>query len=327
MRIAIVGDLNDLSAAYVAWLAERRGFEVLRLAEDLLGDLWDFRLDVEERRGELRYGATWLPLESLDGAFVRLNPKPSLPPQLEGLDPDAARVVLLERRYGLHLLLEALPGMVVNRPNSGRSNGSKPFQMNRLEALGFRVPRWRVTNQPEAARAFLATCPEGAIYKSSSGLRSRVRRAGDELFDILQGSVPVLLQEYIPGDDVRIHAVGRTTFATRIEGEGLDYRFDEEENRYTAMEAPEEIRELCIRISEVEGLELSGTDFRVDADGGWWCLETNPVPTFLPYESAAGHRIADTVLEHIARARQLVPLPRVPVSLHAQQPEGVVVGA
>ena len=46
-------------------------------------------------------------------------------------------------------------------------------------------------------------------------------------------------------------------------------------------------------------LSLSGFDFRRTDDDVWWCLEMNPVPTFLPYEASTGHPIGDAILDFI----------------------------
>lgn len=306
MRIAIVGDLEDLSSAYFAWVARERGAEVIELSEDTLGDAWSYRLRSIEARpdaggGHLTIEGEAIPLESLDGAFVRLNPHPDLPATLRDLPELLTAPYTMERRYGLHRLLESIPGLVVNLPSAGRSNSSKPYQMARLVAAGLEVPRWVVTNRPDDAQDFLASCPRGAIYKSCSGLRSQVRKVDEALLDQLEDSCPVLIQEYIPGDDVRIHTVGTGhTFASRIESSGIDYRFDEGENRYTAIEAPSAVRDLCLAAAADEGLHLAGIDFRVSPEGRWWCLEINPVPTYLPYEVAAGHPIASTVLDLMA---------------------------
>lgn len=301
MRIAVVGDLEDLSNAYFAWVVRERGAEVVELAEARLGEDWSFRL--AKGGGRLELDGESLAFDALDGAFVRLNPAPGLPEALAGLPDDLARSYTLERRYGLHLLLDALPGTVVNPPSAGRSNSSKPFQMGLLAAGGLAVPPWRVTTRREDAEAFLARCPEGAVYKACSGLRSEVRRVDDALLERLAASCPVLLQEYVPGSDVRIHTVGERTFASRIDSTGVDYRFADTENRYTAVKAPAGVAARCVEIARREGLVLAGFDFRVHPDGRWLCLEVNPVPTFLPYEAAAGHPIADAVLEHMAQAR------------------------
>ena len=42
MPICIVGDLRDLTAVYMGWLARRRQLDVLELSEDRIGDDWYF---------------------------------------------------------------------------------------------------------------------------------------------------------------------------------------------------------------------------------------------------------------------------------------------
>jgi len=42
---------------------------------------------------------------------------------------------------------------------------------------------------------------------------------------------------------------------------------------------------------------VAGFDFRVTPDGDWYCLEMNPVPTFLPYEMATSQRIGEAILD------------------------------
>ncbi len=168
MRICVVGDSEDLSAAYVTWLAERRGVEVLTLPEDRLGLDWSFR--TEDGDGAIEAGAKTHAFGEIDGAFVRLNPRPAVDEAL-GVPESVESVYAIERRHGVQWLLDEAPFPVVNRPSRGRSNGSKPYQMLELAAVGLRVPRWVVTNEPTQARRFLETCDAGAVYKACSGLR------------------------------------------------------------------------------------------------------------------------------------------------------------
>ena len=44
MQICIIGDDNDLSAAYIGWLAEKRGANVITLSEGDYGIGWTFRM-------------------------------------------------------------------------------------------------------------------------------------------------------------------------------------------------------------------------------------------------------------------------------------------
>lgn len=302
MPVCIVGDHEDLSAVYLGWLAERRGVEGVLLREDRYGLDWHLHLrgGTDDR---VVIGARSLPMPEVRGAFVRFHPQPAVAEEL-GLPAEAAPVLALERRYSLHWWLDRAPFPVVNRPHAGRSNASKPQHMRELERAGFDIPDWLVTNRPDPAAEFVGAAPAGAVYKASSGLRSHVRRAGDQLLERLSaGTAPVLIQRYIPGLDVRIHVVGARTFATAIHSDVMDYRFDEEQATYAPASPPRDLLARCVRAAAAAGLALAGLDFRHGDDGRWWCLEMNPVPTFLPYEAGAGHPIGDAVLDHLLGSR------------------------
>ncbi|GJL53354.1 MAG: hypothetical protein NPIRA02_04860 [Nitrospirales bacterium] len=298
MRICVVGDPEDLSAAYLIWLAKRRGAEVIVLSENDLGLNWRFQVPRHPEKSTITMHDRVFSVHDIHGAFVRLNPKPVVHDRL-GVPPEAEHIYVMERRYGLHWLLNEVPFPVINRPCAGRSNSSKPYQMMLLERHEFAVPRWRVTNDPKVMADFLAECQNGAIYKASSGLRSRVRRVDETLFTLMaEGTSPAVVQQYIPGFDVRIHVIGRTTFATQIRSHGIDYRFESEGVEYSRIEVPPLIQSLCIKTAASEGLILAGFDFRKTVQDEWWCLEMNPVPTFLPYEASTGHPIGDTILDY-----------------------------
>jgi hypothetical protein len=301
--LCLIGDPEDLSSAYVQWLAERRDAEVEMLAEHRLGLDWSVRTQAGGG-GSITVGARTIDFDAVDGAFVRFNPRPPGAEEI-ALDPEASAVLALERRYGLHWWLDHAPFPVVNRPAAGRSNGSKPYQMRRLTASGFAVPGWFVTNDAARAERFLGACPDGAVYKACSGLRSHVRRAGPELLDRLAaGTAPVLIQRFVPGGDVRVHVVAGRTFATEVRSTAVDYRFDDEAAAdYAPASPPPELLTCCAAFAAAEGLSLAGLDFRLDGDGRWWCLESNPVPTFLPYEAGAGHPIGDAVLDLLLGVR------------------------
>jgi hypothetical protein len=224
MTIALLGDPDDLAIAYISWLAGRRQIETVLAPEATLGVDWRFSLDSRSGERLLRVGACVLDLDTLDGIFVRLSPQPPLPDGLS-LDPAAQALFTHERREGLHHLLQTVKCPVVNRPSGGRANASKPLQMSQLSNAGFTVPRWVVTNRADAATAFAGRAPCEVIYKATSGLRSRVRRVDDQLRERLAaGTTPTVIQEYIPGRDVRVHTVGDRAFATEMVSEGVDYR-------------------------------------------------------------------------------------------------------
>ena len=304
MTICLIGDHRDLSLTYVGWLARRREIEVLLLDEEQLGVEWEFGYDPTLGAGRVSQRGATFTFESIRGAVVRFNPQPAMPEGVT-LPRDEEVLMIVERRLAIEHLLNVAPFAVANRPNCGRSNGSKPYQMATLAGLGFEVPRWLATNDEAAAKEFVAEHNGRVICKSCSGLRSRVRFVSDELFERMKdGTSPVLLQDWVPGRDVRVHVVSGVAFGTEIVSDGVDYRFDGGAQEYRVCSVPPGVAELCLRVLELEGLIIAGLDFRVTPEGAWYCLESNPVPTFLPYEMMTGQPIGDALLDALIAANR-----------------------
>lgn len=304
--IAIIGNTEDLCATYVAWAARQRQCEVIELPEDELGVRWSYGFDDHSPSGgAFIVDDERIPFASLSGIFVRLFHRPSLPQAAAGVAPDREALLIVERRAALQHFLACFPAAVMNPPSAGRSNGSKPYQMRLLAGDGFRVPHWIASNDPHEVKRFVAALEHGAVYKACSGLRSRVRMVDDALLERLHGSTPVVVQQYIPGRDVRVHTVlGRRDsgriFPTEVRNsEGVDYRWDAGEHAYAACDIPGDIADLCFRAAARERLMLAGFDFRVDDAGTWHCLEVNPVPTFITYQAATRQEIGEAVVERL----------------------------
>lgn len=295
--LLLVGDPEDLTTAYMAWLAGDRGIATLTLPEATHGVDWWARFDERDSHLELFYNGDAVEVATLVGAFVRLNPIPALPAGWT-LSDHAHDLFVQERRAALAFLLDRIPSTIVNRPRAGRSNGSKPLHMTELAAAGFDVPDWIVSNDPAAITAFLDTCPSGAVVKAASGLRSHVRLVGDQLLDRLStGTSPAVVQRFVPGYEVRVHVVADAIFGSRVDADTVDYRFDERRVTYARCTVPADLAARCLSYAAQQGLILAGLDFRVDPNGHWWCLEMNPVPTFLPYEAATGQAIGHAILD------------------------------
>lgn len=301
MHICIVGDTDDLTATYIKWLAQQQKIEILELPEGTLGLDWTFNFDdtVPEKghfqtlAGEYSFGA-------ISGAYVRLHHAPYVSSDL-ALPTQERALFIRERRSALLHLLNTLPFLVANRPNSGRTNGSKPLQMQQLTRAGFNVPEWLATNDPAITREFCETHSEGVIYKTCSGVRARVRMIDQEILRRMDsGTSPVVIQAYIPGVDVRVHTVRERAFPTQIESRGVDYRYQAQGSLYTETAIPQDVAALCCRVAAEEGLIVAGFDFRVTAEGIWYCLEANPMPTFLPYEMATRQPIGAAILDLLA---------------------------
>jgi glutathione synthase/RimK-type ligase-like ATP-grasp enzyme len=194
---------------------------------------------------------------------------------------------------------------VVNRPSASAGNGSKPAQLRDIAAAGFAVPETLVTNDPAAVAEF-ADRHDGVIYKSTSGVRSRVRGLAEEMRLGDVRTCPTQFQRKVAGTDVRVHVVGAEIFATRIRSEADDYRYAGRQGLprplLAAIDLPDDVADRCRLLAARIGLAVAGIDLRVTPEGEWFCFEVNPSPAFCYYESATGQPIATAVAGLLAAA-------------------------
>jgi glutathione synthase/RimK-type ligase-like ATP-grasp enzyme len=192
--------------------------------------------------------------------------------------------------------------LVVNRFEPQGSNSCKMYQSKLLAEVGFRVPSTLVTNDVDAARAFLASHPS-VIVKSASGARSvthRVLRDEWARLDLIR-HCPVQLQEEIFGTDLRVHVIGDGLIATVIETDAVDYRYPGDLSRQArATQLEPRVAALCREATECMGLVIAGLDLKIDPAGNVYCFEINPSPGFTFFERLTGQPISLTVARLLA---------------------------
>lgn len=138
------------------------------------------------------------------------------------------------------MLVGNYPALVINRPAAMAPNGSKPYQLEQIRQLGFRIPDTLVTTDPNAVQAFWQQ-HGNIIYKSISGIRSKVSRLNPEHLERLANVswCPTQFQQYIPGKDYRVHVVGTEVFASEVISSADDYRYVAQDEESTAIRACE----------------------------------------------------------------------------------------
>lgn len=289
----IANALDDLGRSYLTW--NQRHIAQSRLDFEITGGVIQGVLTVEGMETNLN---------DVTGVYVRVMDDGKLP-ELKDL-PYAAP----ERQYSraqheaLALWMDLTTARVANRPSANGSNGSKPWQMRLIEAAGLRTPDTLITNDPAAVREFRDRCG-AVIYKSASGFRSVVSSLGvddENRLDAIRWC-PVQFQRCVPGQDVRVHVVGREVFATRIISDAVDYRYASRDGMETELEAFDlslELADACRRLAHKLDLPFAGIDLRIQEDGFNWCFEVNPCPGFSYYESHTGQPIAAAVARYLA---------------------------
>jgi glutathione synthase/RimK-type ligase-like ATP-grasp enzyme len=222
------------------------------------------------------------------------------------IDPDQMQK-MAQLQGEFNFMLRAAWCPILNSPANALSNYSKAYQVALLAQAGFDVPRSLVTNDPQAARAFWEECNGQVVYKGVSNVTTLAQLlTPDNLsrLDLLPCS-PTLFQEYIAGDDYRVHVIGDQAFVTRLVAENVDYRrVSLIENGPIQVEpgklAPEIINR-CIAFTHSLGLAASGMDFKQQAEGRLVALELNPYPQFTFYDRRSGQPITRAVVDYLIR--------------------------
>lgn len=239
------------------------------------------------------------PLDRFSGVYVRLVDYPAVPaPGAAAASPQPARL-----QSALVDWLEITPLRVMNRLSAMGSNQSKPYQAQVIAAAGFSIPPTLVTNDPAAARDFLAAHGR-VIYKSISAVRSVVQDLDGARLRALEKIryLPTQFQAYIPGENIRVHVAGEQVFAARIVTAAVDYRYASQAGLDFTMEAvyiESEIEARCRALARLLGLPLCGIDLKRTAQGEYYCFEANPSPAFSYYQEYTGQDIAAAIVRYL----------------------------
>ncbi len=298
MLTVLWGLESDEPLATVHEALQDLGGQVLLLDQRRVSDTV-FRLDDERNLiGSIRYGDQSVALGEITAWYVRPYDTRRVP-AVERAGPKSAEWKhALELENALLGWLEITLARVVNRPSSMLANGCKPYQLQIVARSGFAVPETLVTTDPAEVTAFCEH-HQSVIYKSISGVRSRVTRlcASDRerLKDVTH--CPTQFQAYIPGRDYRAHVIGEDVFACEVQSEADDYRYGAASGapRIWAARLPREIEERAVTMTKSMGLEVAGIDLRRNPEDQWYCFEVNPSPGFTFYEQFSGQGLASAI--------------------------------
>ncbi len=215
-----------------------------------------------------------------------------------------------EGREAFQGMWQSLRCRWVNHPLRDEAACHKPFQLALAGRIGLAVPRTCITSDPRRARAFVSSLAPGrAVFKSLQATpadwratrivgRGELRRLERARF------APIIFQEYVPGVDVRVTAVGRRLFAAAIDARDTDspadFRpvLDRARVERTVLPGPLAAR-LRHLVREL-GLSYAAIDLRRSETGEWFFLEANPSGQWLFVEGRTGQPITEAVASLLA---------------------------
>ncbi|MEP7253782.1 MAG: hypothetical protein ABI683_15420 [Ginsengibacter sp.] len=286
----LTDELDIIGAKYVMW--NQREFNKTDIS---------FFLTAEGRIiGTLQYGDHEYDLEKFTAIYSRLTDWNTLP-EIENDSSAALRKKCEHIHVLLQLFIDNSFARVINRSEDMMSNNSKPYQMFLAKEAGLNIPDTLVTTNKEMALDFYEEKQKDLIYKSISGTRSIVQKLKEDDLPKLDKLFfcPTQFQEFVEGQNMRVHVINENTIATLIDSKATDYRYaaagggEPAKLNHTELKAKDKLR--CIEFSRDLGLFFSGLDFKENVDGMLTCFEANPMPGYSYYEQSASQPIAYTL--------------------------------
>ncbi|VVB91305.1 Ribosomal protein S6--L-glutamate ligase [uncultured archaeon] len=297
--ILLWGLLQDgpLSAVYDA--LRKNGADVIFLDQMKILETGVELCAGSDVRGVLQTCDRTIALEEITAVYLRTYDWRQLPEIKKGGHGSPAWNHALLFDDILSSWLEITPALVVNRLSTMSANNSKPYQASQIRESGFGIPDTLITTDPVEVLEFQEKQRE-IIYKSISGIRSILSRLTNEQLSRL-GDIrwcPTQFQQYIPGNDYRVHVIGDEIFACEIVTEADDYRYAARKGtaiNVRACEIPPDCKDRCMALAKATGLIFAGIDLRLTPDGKWYCFEVNPSPGFTYYQDLTGQPIVDSI--------------------------------
>ena len=266
-------------------------------------------------------GATALPVNNIIGVWWR-----------RPLGAYRAETTTMMEKYitsEAEAYIRSLPYMLggarwVSNPEATRIASRKPYQLLVAQRIGLRIPNTFVGNSKSTAIAFLEQMKDKNIVAKSvcSGF-VRLNQAANDVEDLNRviytkrisrtsimdhldwvPNCPFILQEEIEKDfDVRVTVVGNKVFAVAVMAEaddgrmrGVDWRHHEYRRKYSHHILPNEVTELCRKVTIELGLSFGCIDLGYSVKEGYTFFEINPQGQWLPSETVVGHPISDALV-------------------------------
>lgn len=275
---------------------EARDVAVMRFNTDEFPTIAQVTFGQDEGREVLRFqvGNQNMLLDANDAIWYRRANWGGKIPQ--DMDKQLRHGCVQETEACLRGVLAAAPCFVLDPPEMVRKNGHKPMQLRLAKRLGLETPRTLITNDVEAARAFIAACPQGVIAKMLGGFPIYDENGVEQVvfttaltaqhLDKLDGLrfCPMVFQERVEKKlELRVTVIGSRMFAAAVDsqrthGAEIDWR----ERGVTLLQSwtpytlPVDVEQKLGAYMAAIGMQYSAIDLIVEPSGRHVFLEANP---------------------------------------------------
>lgn len=239
----------------------------------------------------------------------------------ESMEPGMRHAAVIESRKILTEVLEHSPAFAIDPIAVHERAAGKQHQLAVAAGVGLRVPKTRVTNDPESVRRLIAECPGGVVTKmmhrfdlpTEKGMATLYTNVldDDDIAALDEGLVlcPMTFQEHIPkARELRVIAVGNRLWTGAIEspehaGAEVDWRREGAEliEQWTPAELPKVVAERARRLMQELGLVYGAMDLIVTPEGEHVFLEVNPGGEYFWLEDHCGFAISAALADRLQR--------------------------
>jgi glutathione synthase/RimK-type ligase-like ATP-grasp enzyme len=292
-------------------------------------------------RSAISWESQEIDLSAVGSVWYRRPGNLHLPEELSPKEAEWVRGECSALINGIYANTDAL---WVSEPHRLRRADLKLLQLRLAWQLGFQLPDYIVTNDPERARSFLAAHPDGVINKGlwmpmieledQVGMiyTHRVTAEDVEQLDAVRYG-PTYLQAFIPkARDIRVTVIGDQIFPAGIDSmtvaeAQIDFRKAEMlDLPHEPVELPEKVAAACLAIVKELGLQFGAIDLLETPEGDYVFLENNPNGQWYWVEMMTGQPMAKAMVDLLERgedergrqrdpSRAFTPAERLPTSM------------
>jgi len=239
------------------------------------------------------------------------------------MDARMRHAAVVESRKILTEVLDHSPAFAIDPIAVHERAAGKQYQLAVAAGVGLRVPRTRVTNDPDSVRALIAECPGGVVTKmmhrfdvpTDEGMATLYTNVLDDddvaALDDGLALCPMTFQEHIPkARELRVIAVGPRLWTGAIDsqahaGAELDWRREGADlvSQWKPAELPKIVAERIRRLMEQLGLVYGALDLIVTPDGEHVFLEVNPGGEYFWLEDHCGFEISPALADRLQRGQ------------------------
>lgn len=313
--------------------------EVLRLrnAQMVRFDLQDFPTNIQlaakiapeySWQGSLVYRDQTLAVEEIQSVWCRRPRQFQASP--EEYTPPERTFLNLENYRGFLGVLQDMSSLGigpfwVSRRDKIQAAEFKPAQLRAAQAVGLRVPRTLITNEPDAVRDFYEQCLGQMIAKAvAKGVLDPDGQymAGQERFIFTNPVAPEDLEDlagvsacahlfqerFSKAMDLRVVVIGQQVFTVGIhahsEQAALDWRRSYGDLSYTVETLPGEVEHKLLQLVRSFGLQFSSADFILSPEGEYVLIELNPNGQFYWMAPQTGLPMAEAMANLLSNPQE-----------------------